>query len=315
MRVHFQRIVLIVGLLALLALLPLALSEYYIGLVTQMMIYALFAMSLDILLGYTGLPSLGHAAFFGVASYTVGILSVKVTQNFGVVIASAAGVTIAVSAVFGLLAIRTSGAYFFMITLALAQVLWGVAFKWRTLTGGDDGLPGVPRPSLGTFLSLGSTTNFYLFVLVLTVVVAAILYLFMRSPFGLALKGIRESETRMCALGYNVWLHKYLAFIISGSFAGLAGILFAYYNGFVSPSHLSLVISAKVLLMVILGGAGTLFGPALGAGLIVLLENLVSAHSQRWLFILGSIYVAVALFAPQGISDAFKAKVGRSASL
>jgi branched-chain amino acid transport system permease protein len=279
-----------------------------------MMIYALFAMSLDILLGYTGLPSLGHAAFFGVASYTVGILSVKVTQNFGLVIASAFGVTIAVSALFGFLAIRTSGAYFFMITLALAQVLWGVAFKWRALTGGDDGLPGVPRPTLGTSFSLASTTNFYLFVLVFFVFVASVLYLCMRSPFGLTLKGIRESETRMRALGYNVWLHKYLAYIISGFFAGVAGMLFAYYNGFVSPSDLSLVVSAKVLLMVILGGAGTLFGPALGAGLIVLLENVVSAHSQRWLFILGSIYVAVALFAPHGLSGAFKAKAVRPVS-
>ena len=315
MRVHLQRIVWIVGLLGLLALLPLALTEYYLGLVTRMMIYAVFAMSLDILLGYTGLPSLGHAAFFGVASYTVGIVSVKVTQNFGLVIASTVGVTIAISAVFGVLAIRASGAYFFMITLALAQVLWGVAFKWRALTGGDDGLPGVPRPSLGISFSLGSTTNFYLFVLVISVLVAAVLFLCVRSPFGLALKGIRESETRMRALGYNVRLHKYLAFIISGFFAGLAGMLFAYYNGFVSPSDLSIVLSAKVLLMVILGGAGTLFGPAVGAGLIVLLESLVSAQSERWLFILGSFYVAVALFAPQGIGGALKARLGTSVSL
>ena len=315
MRVHLQRIVWIVGLLGLLALLPLVLTEYYLGLVTRMMIYAVFAMSLDILLGYTGLPSLGHAAFFGVASYTVGIVSVKVTQNFGLVIASTVGVTIAISAVFGVLAIRASGAYFFMITLALAQVLWGVAFKWRALTGGDDGLPGVPRPSLGISFSLGSTTNFYLFVLVISVLVAAVLFLCVRSPFGLALKGIRESETRMRALGYNVRLHKYLAFIISGFFAGLAGMLFAYYNGFVSPSDLSIVLSAKVLLMVILGGAGTLFGPAVGAGLIVLLESLVSAQSERWLFILGSFYVAVALFAPQGIGGALKARLGTSVSL
>jgi len=315
MRVHLQRIVWIVGLLGLLALLPLALTEYYLGLVTRMMIYAVFAMSLDILLGYTGLPSLGHAAFFGVASYTVGIVSVKVTQNFGLVIASTVGVTIAISAVFGVLAIRASGAYFFMITLALAQVLWGVAFKWRALTGGDDGLPGVPRPSLGISFSLGSTTNFYVFVLVISVLVAAVLFLCVRSPFGLALKGIRESETRMRALGYNVRLHKYLAFIISGFFAGLAGMLFAYYNGFVSPSDLSIVLSAKVLLMVILGGAGTLFGPAVGAGLIVLLESLVSAQSERWLFILGSFYVAVALFAPQGIGGALKARLGTSVSL
>lgn len=308
------RTVLVAGLLTVLSLLPLILSPFYVGLATQMMIYAIFAMSLDILLGYTGLPSLGHAAYFGVSGYTVGILSLKLTKHFGVAVASGLGATMILSALFGLMAIRTRGAYFLMITLALAQVMWGIAFKWRSLTGGDDGLPGVPRPSLGTLLSLWSTTNFYLFTLGLFVLVTAVLYVFVRSPFGHALRGVRESETRMQALGYNVWLYKYLAFIIAGSFAGLAGMLFTYYNGFVSPADLSILLSAKVLLMVILGGAGTLFGPALGAGVIVLLENLISPYTERWLLILGAIYVAVVLFAPHGIIGTLKAKLRRSVS-
>lgn len=302
------RITLVVGLLTAASLLPLALSEYYLGLVIQSMIYAIFAMSLDILLGYTGLPSLGHAAYFGVAAYTIGVLSLKVTNQFGLVLASGLGATIAISAIFGLMAVRTHGAYFLIITLALAQVLWGVAFKWRSLTGGDDGLPGIPRPSLGVPFPLWNNTNFYLFILVIFVLVTAILYVFVRSPFGLALKGVRESETRMQALGYNIWLYKYLAFIIAGFFAGLAGILYTYYNGFVSPADLSIVLSAEVLLMVILGGAGTLFGPALGAAVIVFLENIISAQTQRWLLILGALYVAVVLFTPHGIVGTLKAK-------
>lgn len=300
-------------LLAVLCLLPLVLSQYYVGLVTQMMIYGIFAMSLDILLGYTGLASLGHAAYFGVSAYTVGLLSLKVTNLFVLVMGAAAGTTITVSALCGLLAIRARGVYFLMITLALAQLLWGVAFQWRSLTGGDDGLTGIPRPSLGIPISLWDTTNFYYFVLVFFVLVIIVLSIFVRSPFGYALRGIRESETRMRSLGYNVWLYKYVAFVIAGTFAGVAGMLFAYHTGFVSPADLGILLSAKVMLMVILGGAGTLVGPALGAGVIVLLENLVSAQTERWTLILGATYVSVVLFAPHGILDALKVKLRRSA--
>lgn len=309
---NWLRIPIVIGLLVVLSLLPLALSQYFLGIVTQMMIYAIFAMSLDILMGYTGLTSLGHAAYFGVGGYTVGLLSLKVTQQFGFVVAFGLGAAFAASAIFGIMALRAYGAYFLMITLSLAQVLWGVAFKWVSLTGGHDGLPGVPRPLLGIPFSLRDTTHFYFFILIICAIVTTLLYLFVHSHFGLALKGISESETRMETLGYNVWLYKYIAFIVSGVFAGLAGMLFTYYNGFVSPTDLSLVLSAKVLLMVILGGAGTLFGPALGAGVIVLLENLISARTGRWILILGVIYVTVAMFAPHGIVGTLKAKLRKS---
>lgn len=308
-----MRIAAALTLLAVLCLLPLVLSQYYVGLVTQMMIYGIFAMSLDILLGYTGLASLGHAAYFGVSAYTVGLVSLKVTNLFVLVMGAALGTTITVSALLGLLAIRARGIYFLMITLALAQLLWGVAFQWRSLTGGDDGLPGIPRPSLGIPISLWDTANFYYFVLVFFVLVIIVLSILVRSPFGYVLRGIRESETRMRSLGYNVWLYKYLAFVIAGTFAGVAGMLFTYYTGFVSPADLSILLSAKVMLMVILGGAGTLLGPVLGAGLIVLLENLVSAQTERWTLILGATYVSVVLFAPNGILDALKGRLRRSA--
>jgi branched-chain amino acid transport system permease protein len=309
MKIHSLEIISGSSLLAVLILFPVILSEYYLGLVIQMMIYALFAMSLDILLGYTGLPSLGHAAYFGIAAYTVGIISLRLGVHPGLALAAGLISTVVMSAIFGLLAIRTHGAYFLMITLALAQVVWGVAFKWHSLTGADDGLSGVPRPSLGIPFSLSNTTNFYFFILVLFVLLTGILCMIVYSSFGRALTGIRESEIRMQALGYNVWLYKYLAFIIAGTFAGLAGILFTYYNGIVNPATLSVVLSAKVLLMVILGGAGTLFGPVLGAGIIVLLENVISAETKRWLFIMGALFVVVLLFAPEGIVGTLKTKL------
>jgi branched-chain amino acid transport system permease protein len=202
---------------------------------------------------------------------------------------------------FGLLALRTRGSYFLMITLALSQVVWGIAFGWRTLTGGDDGLPDVPRPNLDLPWSLTDSTPFYYFVLVFAAIGTLLLMRIVASPFGHALRGIRESETRMLALGYNVWRYKLVAFVLAATFAGLAGCLYVYYNRFVSPDYLHVARSAEVLLMVILGGAGTLIGPAIGAALIVLLQNIVSGYTERWLIVLGVVYVLVALLAPRGL--------------
>lgn len=300
--------------LLVLAALPAALSSYQLGLLTKMLIFALFAMSLDLVLGYAGLPSLGHAAYFGVAAYTVALLALKVVDNFWVDFGAgllAAGVT---SAVFGLLALRARGAYLLMITLALAQVLWGVAFGWRWLTGGDDGLPGVPRPAAGLPWSLAGGGAFYYFVLVVFALSAAVLRLVVRSPFGTALVGIRESERRMEVLGYDTWRYKYVAFVLAGVIAGASGNLFVYYNGFVSPAYLSIVFSAMALIMVILGGAGTLVGPALGGGVVILLENVISAGTERWPTVLGVIYVVVTLWAPGGILGLARARrTGRPA--
>jgi branched-chain amino acid transport system permease protein len=271
-------------------------------------------MSLYLILGYAGLRSLGHAAYFGVGAYAVGLLAVRVVDNFWLDFGTgllAAGVT---SALFGLLALRAQGAYLLMITLALAQVLWGIAFGWRWLTGGDDGLPGVPRPGAGLPWSLSSGPSFYYFVLVVFVVATAALWVIVRSPFGAALVGIRESERRMQVLGYNTWLYKYVAFVLAGLIAGVSGNLFVYYNGFVSPAYLSIVFSAMALIMVILGGAGTLLGPALGSAAIVFLENVISASTERWLTVLGLIYVAVTLFAPAGIMGFLRARLGARAA-
>lgn len=291
----------LVAWLVVLVVLPFVLTSYQLGLLTKILIFALFAMSLNLILGYAGLPSLGHAAYFGIGSYTVGLLAVKVLDNFWLDFGAGLLVATLSAALFGLLALRAQGSYLLMITLALAQVVWGIAFGWRQLTGGDDGLPGVPRPAAGLPISLADNISFYYFTLVVTLLGTWFLWIVIRSPFGSALVGIRESERRMEVLGYNTWLYKYVAFIISGVLAGLSGNLFVYYNGFVSPAYLSVIFSASALIMVILGGAGTLLGPAIGAAVIVILENTISAQTERWLTVLGLIYVAVTLFAPAGL--------------
>ena len=284
------------AVLAVLIALPFGLSEYYVSLATRMIILALFAMSLDLLLGYAGLASLGHAAFFGVSAYAAALLVLRAGWSPWLSLVAGIALATLTGAVYGLLALRARGTYFLMITLALAQVLWGIAFGWRTMTGGDDGLPNVPRPEL-----VAATLPFYYFTLLTVGLGAGLLFCIVRSPFGYALRGIRESETRMLALGYDAWLYKYLAFVLASAFAGLAGAMYAYYNKFVGIDYLHVVRSAEALLMVILGGAGTLLGPAIGAALIVLLENVISAYTQRWLLVLGAIYVVVTLLAPRGL--------------
>jgi branched-chain amino acid transport system permease protein len=291
---------LITALVALLAL-PHILPTYYLGIVIEMIIFSLFAMSLDLLVGFTGMASLGHAAYFGIAAYAAGLLALKLSWSVWLAMPAALIITAMTATAFGLLALRTRGSYFLMITLALSQVAWGIAFGWRSLTGGDDGLPNIPRPSLTPNWPLTDDTTFYYFVLVLASLGTFLLLRITSSPFGYALRGIRESETRMLALGYNVRRYKLTVFIVAATMAGLAGCLYVYYNRFVSPDYLQVIRSAEVLLMVILGGAGTLIGPAIGASLLVALENLISAYTERWLMVLGVIYILVALLAPRGI--------------
>ena len=300
--------------LTVLVALPAVLSSYQLSLVTKMLIFGIFAMSLDLLLGYAGLPSLGHAAYFGVAAYTVGLLALRVANNFWLDFPAGLLMAAGVSALFGLFALRTRGSYFLMITLALGQVLWGIAFGWRSLTGGDDGLPSVPRPNVPLPWTLTDGIPFYYFVLIFFGLAVGALALIVSSPFGKALVGIRESERRMEVLGYDVWRHKYVAFILAGLFAGLAGNLFVYFNGFVSPSYLNILFSASALLMVILGGSGTLLGPAIGAAVIVGLENFISGYMERWVLVLGVIYVLVTLFAPSGLVGLVRERLGNSAT-
>jgi branched-chain amino acid transport system permease protein len=280
--------------------LPPFLSSFTITLLTQALVWGMLAMSLDVLLGYTGLASLGHAAYLALGSYSVGILATRYGANFWVTLAVGVALAALGAAIFGLVALRATGVYFLMITLALGMVVWGLAHRWVSMTQGDNGIAGVPRPR-GLPWSLGTALPFYYFVLAAFALVFLVLWMVVHSPFGKTLVGIRESESRMRTLGYHVWLHKYIGFVIAGTGGGVAGVFWAYYNGFVSPADAELATSVEILLMVALGGRGTLFGPVLGAFVIVLLKNVVSVYTHRWLLILGAVYIGTIVYAPEGI--------------
>jgi len=305
-----RRLGLAAVLIALVAAPP-SLPPFLLTLLTQTLIYAILAMSLDLLLGYTGLSSLGHAAYLGLGAYAVGILTTRHGAGFWTVLVVGILLAAGVAMVFGLLALRATGVYFLMITLALGMVVWGLANRWVSLTGGDNGIQSVPRPLLPLPWSLGKALPFYYLVLTGFALAALVLRTVVHSPFGHALVGVRESESRMRTLGYNVWLHKYVAFVLAGGVGGFAGVLWGYYNGFVTPADLDLSVSIEVLLMVALGGRGTLLGAPLGAAVIVLLKNVVSVYTQRWLLILGLVYVFTIRFAPDGILGALRGAARR----
>lgn len=290
------------------------LAPYHLVLATRILILALFAMSLDLLDGYLGLTSLGHAIYLGTSAYLVGFVAIGYSNDLLLLLAVGVLTGVILGAVLGLLVLRASGVYFLMLTLALAQVAWGIAWQWRSVTGGDDGLAGIPRPSLGSWEFVDSA-SFYRVVAVVFIILTVLLVRLVNSPFGLTLQGIRESPDRMAALGYNVWLHKYLAFVISSAVAGCAGVLLALQNGIVTPTQLSLHTSAIGLLMALVGGAGTMIGPIIGSVIVVLLEFGVSQYTERWIAILGVIYITVVLFAPDGMYGPLKHTIARAAEL
>ena len=274
------------------------LPPFLLTVVMLSLVYAILAMSLDILLGYTGMESLGQAAFFGIGAYAVGVVTTRhgaASWPVAVLLALALGTMSA--AVAGLLAVRLTGLFFLVMTLAFSQVLWGVSQSWTSVTGGYLGITAIPRP----YGVLGSDVHFYYVVLGVFVVVAFLMLRLVNSPFGLSLRGIRESDSRMRTSGFNVWLHRYIVFIICGFFAAISGILYAFAIQFTSPDVLSITTSFNAMLMVIIGGAGTLVGPVIGATGIVFLQNYVSGYIQHWIILLGAIYIFAALFARKGL--------------
>lgn len=292
----------LVGLI--LVTLPTYASLPLVSLATKILIYGLLVMSFDLLVGYTGLWSLGHAAFFGVGAYTTGIL----IKHFGITsfwLSAPAGVLMAVlaSCVFGIIALRVSGIYFLLVTLAIGQLVLGIV---RTssgtlgeLTGGSDGLWGIPYPDIGFSFSPDS---YYYFTLVAFIICALLLYWIIKSPFGYSLQGVRESETRMRALGYNVWLYRYICFVFAGLFAGVAGVLWLHFNWGVAPETVSLTTSGMLWLMLALGGSGTLWGGLIGSAVILILQYFVGSFTpERWPLIMGICFVAVIMFYRGGI--------------
>lgn len=291
-----KRIALVALCLAGLALVPAILPGYNTTLVTEMLIFATLAMSIDILAGYSGRTPLCHGAIFGVATYVV--LYYVTVEGGNVWVAVALGIAAATltGAIFAVLAIRTSGVYFILLTLALGMIVWGICLRWTSVTGGENGIRGSVKLDWMTHQG-----TFYYFVLAVTAVMTLAMWRFVNSPFGLTLRGIKESESRMRALGYNVPLHLFIGFTVSGFFAGVAGSLYAFYNSFVSPSTVALAQSVEGLLMAIVGGVGTLFGALIGAALIISLENFVSLYTERWSMVLGFVFIFAMIFAPEGV--------------
>lgn len=275
---------------------PYLVPPVYVNLTSEIMIFGLLAMSIDLLLGYTGLVPLGHAAIFGVAAYVVAYLNARMGLPHTVAIPAGILGALIVSGVFGLLAVRTTGLYFMLITLAEGMLIWGLAYRWTSVTGSENGIGGIVRPEF-----LRQPWQFYYAVLALFVVCAGALHQVVHSPFGLTLKGIRDNEARMSMLGYNVTLHKLIAFLISGGVAGIAGAAYAVYNRFVSPATVEFARSAEGVLMVILGGSGTLIGAVLGSALILITRNVISLYTDRWLIVMGGLFVLVILFMPSGL--------------
>jgi branched-chain amino acid transport system permease protein len=279
-------------------------NSFLILLSTRALAFAILVMSLDILLGYTGLASMGQAAYLGVGAYLTAILASSYQFGLGLdfLLVVILGIMIgaALAAVFGLLAIRASGVYFLMITLALGQCVWGLAYRWNSLTGGDNGINLRVKPKFAG-LDLSHDVTFFYVVFFFFAVSLLAMYVLVRSPFGRSLVGIRERELRMQILGYNTWLHKYIAFVIAGAFGGLSGVLWAHTAGIVSPENVVLTTSVDALLMAVLGGAGTLVGGVIGSFIVFGLREYLSTVVPWWQYVLGAVYVLTILYLPTGL--------------
>jgi branched-chain amino acid transport system permease protein len=293
------------AVVVLAALLPLIAGEYYINLASQIIIFAVFAASINLLLGYGGLASLGHAAYLGVAAYLSALLYLKLHLAHWAIAPLALIGTTLMAAVFGLVALRATGLGFLMLTLALSQVLWGTAYRWVSVTDGDNGLRGLARP-LPFGINMNEAMPFYYFALVIGVFAIWMMARFVSSPFGATLRGTRDQPRRMSALGYDVWLIRWITFVYAGFWGGVSGLLFVYYHKYIHPVSLSLANSAEGLLAVIAGGSGTLAGPIVGAAIVLLLKNWASAYIERWNMLLGFVFVFIVVLMPDGVVPGVK---------
>ena len=291
----------LLGFFILLAFVPLFAGEFYINLASQIFIFAIFAASINLLLGYGGLATLGHASYLGVAAYTSALLGLKLGLGHWIAAPAALLGTTLMACLFGLVALRATGLGFLMLTLALSQVLWGTAYRWVALTDGDNGLRGLSRP-----FHLDDAASFYYFALAATAASLWLMARFVGSPFGAALRGTRDQPRRMSALGHNVWLIRWVTFVYAGFWGAVSGLLFVYYHKYIHPISLSLTNSAEGLLAVIAGGSGTLGGPVVGAAIVMLLKNYVSAYIERWNTLLGLVFVLIVVFMPEGVVPGVK---------
>jgi branched-chain amino acid transport system permease protein len=287
-------------LVLVLAAVPWLIGEYYVNLASQILIAAIFASSLNLLVGYGGLTSLGHAVYLGMSAYISAWLSLRMGLGHAVTAPAALILTTLVGCFFGWISLRASGLGFMMLTLALSQVVWGLGYRWVAVTNGDNGLSGLTRPVLFG-LNLDGSSAFYWFVLAVTLVVLYAIYRFIHSPFGASLRGTRDQPRRMSALGFDVWAIRWFTFVASSFLGAVAGLLYVYFHKFIHPSLMSITVSAEALLSVLAGGAGTFAGPLVGAALVLILKNVASAYIERWNMLLGIVFVLIVTFVPAGL--------------
>ena len=278
---------------------PYFVSSFQIGVLSRIAVFALFGLAFNIVFGAGGMPSLGHAAFFGLGGYIIGIGTVRLDAGILTVLVLTLVLGAGLGAIVGILTLRSHGVYVLLLTLAVAQAVWGLAFQQVQWTRGDNGIAGIER---GLIVPGEATlVNFYWTILVLVIVFGALVWWFQRSPAGVAIVAHRESASRLAALGYRVSAYRIGAFTVSGAVAAIAGVLYATLNRFVGPENLAWTMSAEVMLFAIVGGAAFFAGPIVGAAAIVTLEVWVSGFTDRWLAVLGLTYILTMLFMPQGI--------------
>jgi len=293
------KLVLLLGAIIVGLAIPGLVDKFILGLLTLSLVLAIFAMSVDLMAGYAGLVTLGQAGIVGMAMYGTGYVASRTDGGVGLQILVGFSAGMIAAAIFGLMAMRSTGVYFIMITIAQGMIIWGLASRLATITGAENGLLGIRRP-----LAVASDLSYYYLALAVLLICSLALFIVVRSPLGYALKGLRGSEARVRMLGHNSAFLKFYLFLISGFFGTVAGILLVYLNEFVSPSDVILGASAIPVLMAILGGIGTLVGPVIGAFVIVFLRNWVSIEIERWPTLMGTIFILVVLFARDGLVGA-----------
>jgi branched-chain amino acid transport system permease protein len=289
-------------------LFPRLAGTYPVTLLQEILIFGIFAMSLDLLMGFAGMVSFGHSAFFGVGGYVAALALTRWgADGVNALLLPAAAAALA-ALVIGYFSIRVSGVYFIMLTLAFSQMFYAVTFQVAWL-GAEDGIVGVPRPRI-LGVDLGRAGAFHLYLVTLAAAATLVLWRVVRSPFGHVLRGIHENEARMQAVGYAVDRYKLLAFVVAGTIAGVAGALYAQLVGSITPEAFLWRTSGEALLMVIIGGTGTLGGAMLGAAAFILLQSLVSSYTERWMLLLGVTFIVLVLFAPGGVVGALRGRIG-----
>jgi branched-chain amino acid transport system permease protein len=299
------RLALLILGLALLAAVPLVATffnqPFYIDLVRRVMIFAIAALSLNLILGYGGMVSFGHAAYLGIGGYAVAILTQYGIHNGFVQLAVTVAASALVALVIGAVSIRTSGIYFIMITLAFTQMLYFLGISLDQF-GGDDGMRLAARSDFGGLIDLANSTTFYYLVFVVMVAFLYIIHRIVNSRFGMVIRAAKSNEARTRAIGFAPYPYRLAAFVIAGAMCGVAGLLFINHTAYLTPDFMHWTRSGEIMFMVILGGIGTTIGPVLGAFVLLLLEDMLSGWTEHWQIILGPFLILVVLFARRGLA-------------